>query len=501
MKEVSSVARIVTNRRQKILPLLDFTAKAARGKEVQLLSLLQTKDSLTNIQATKELYGGNSGAHQTALRKLKSRLQHKLLNHLFFLDHTDTRHPVYRQYEQECLDLVYQAGVLLREGEYTMSEKLYSKSLRLTVEGEFTTHQVTALHGLRQIYAEQRQTVKFKAVCAQLRKAEQLLQIEYDAGHLFWEAKMLMAEQVRVRQTLLQKLPDLIAKMEGYYRQNSTFRIYDYLYKLRLMQQELVGDYEGVIRTTASSEKLYQQGKLNAKRFDRRYNMYYSVYAYFQARRVHQGLKLAQEYLNAFHRSSGNWFVFLELYLMLAMHAGDYRHANELLSMAFQNPFYAQLRDSAHQRWELYRAYHHFIDPENSPLRGLHFTQFMQTLPDYSRDKQGLNVAILILQFLHYLRLRDVEALLPRLEGLRKYASNHLRNPAAQRTRLFFRLLQLTVKENFDVRASTRKGQVLLTRLEQTPMPGEAFAGVEIIPYENLWQQTLQILQLPSEGR
>ncbi|WP_157547469.1 hypothetical protein [Hymenobacter sp. DG25A] len=312
---------------------------------------------------------------------------------------------------------------------------------------------------------------------------------------------MLLADRVRVRQNLLNKLPEFIQQTEEYYKQAHTFRIYDYLYKLRLMQQELIGDYEGIIQTTASSEKLYQRGKLNAKRFDRRYNMYYSVYAHLQARHVRQGLKLAPEYLKAFHRSSGNWFVLLELYLTLAMHAGDYAQANELLNMVFQNPFYSQLRDSAHQRWELYRAYHHFIDPENSPLRGLHFTQFMQTLPEHSRDKQGLNVAILILQFLHYLRLRDVEALLPRLEGLRKYASKHLRNPAAQRTKLFFRLLQLTVKENFDIKACERKGQPLFARLEQTPMPGEAFAGIEIIPYENLWQQTLQILQMPSEGR
>jgi hypothetical protein len=35
----------------------------------------------------------------------------------------------------------------------------------------------------------------------------------------------------------------------------------------------------------------------------------------------------------------------------------------------------------------------------------------------------------------------------------------------------------------------------LLQQLRDTPPPGEAFAEVEIIPYENLWQIVLGLLR------
>ncbi|MCR5888761.1 hypothetical protein LRS06_13480 [Hymenobacter sp. J193] len=477
------------------MPLLDFTQKPSQSKELQLLHLLQTRDNVTMLQAVRELYGSGSAVNQTALRKLKSRVQHKLFSNLFFLDYTDARHPVYRRYEQECLDLLYQAGVLLREGEYVVSEKLYRRCQRLAAEGEFNQHEVTSLLGLRQIYAEQRQAGKYRHAVKQLVAAERLLQLEQKASEIFWEAKMMLSDKVRIRQQLLAKLPEFVRQMEALYDQAPVFRVYDHLYKLRLMQQELSGDYEGIIQTTSESEKLWEAGKLNAKRFDRRYNMFYSVFAHLQARRLQAGLELAAQYLSAFHRSSGNWFVFMEHYLLLAMHASEYGKATELLKMAFDNPFFSKLRTAAQQRWELYRAYLYFVAPENLPVRNLHFAQLMHVLPEYSRDKQGLNVAILILQFLYYLKQRNLEEVLSRLEGLRKYAGTHLREAAALRGRLFFRLLQLTVTENFDEALCRRKGQPLLAKLAQTPMPGEAFAGIEIIPYENLWQLTLHLMQ------
>ena len=219
-----------------------------------------------------------------------------------------------------------------------------------------------------------------------------------------------------------------------------------------------------------------------------------SVYAHLRKRQISKGLKLAEQYLKDFHYSSGNWFYFMEHYFLLAMYAGKYSQARELLMASRKNPYYRKQRAAAQQRWDLFEAYLHFVFPEASPTRAMHFARFIQSVPDYGRDKQGYNVAILILQFLYYLRAHDIEALLARLEGLRKYQQRHLRDAATLRSQLFFRLLLLTVKEDFNAKVSEKKGQALLTRLREAPQPGEAFAEIEIIPYEDLWTITLEIL-------
>ncbi|MBT9391855.1 hypothetical protein KLP40_01660 [Hymenobacter sp. NST-14] len=224
------------------------------------------------------------------------------------------------------------------------------------------------------------------------------------------------------------------------------------------------------------------------------------MYAHLQCRQAKTGLALAEEYFKDFHYSSGNWFYFLETYLLLALHARQYGQGVELLQQARKNPYYRKQRAAAQQRWELYEAYVQFVRPEPSPLKMRHFAQFVQTVPDYSRDKQGYNVAILILQFLYFLQRRDIEGLLARLEGLRKYEQRHLRDPATLRSQLFFRLLLMTVKENFASDACEKKGQPLLERLRAAPLPGQAYGEIEIIPYEDLWDLTLGILrQLAAE--
>lgn len=496
MNELVNLAKVVTNRRLTTVPLIEFANKGeGRSREEELLGILLADANVSNLQVAKRMYNSGSTKSQAAVRKLKQRLQHKLLNHLFFLDHTDPLHPPFRRYEQQCLEMLYQATVLLREGERVLLPQMLRKIVRLATEGEFTPQAISAWEMLRAISIETNEYPQYKKSLKQLEKLQQTLRIEQQAQHLFQEAKMNLARSVSSRHRLLTELPAIIAELEALYRQLPTYNVYDPLLKLQLILQELVGNFEAIIRITREAEDLFGRGKLNPRRFDGRFTKFYSVYAHLRARRLQEGLALAEGYLSAFHRSSNNWFVFLENYYLLAMHAGDYPLAGNLLRRMQHNPFVTKISQPARQRWDLFRAYLYFLRPEEAGLRPLHFAQLVQRIPDHSRDKQGYNVAILILQFLHYLREGNVEALLARLESLRKYENAHLRDAATLRSRLMFRLLQLTVKENFDPKACEKKGQALVNRLLETPPPGEAFAEIEIIPYESLWQQTLLLLE------
>ncbi|RYE14892.1 MAG: hypothetical protein EOP45_19060, partial [Sphingobacteriaceae bacterium] len=117
MKEIANLARIVTLRRLKSEPLLDLNVRQP-GKEVQLATLLAADVNVTALGVARQLYGKKSAANQTAFLRLRVRVQDKLLNHLFFLDHSDTRLFVARRYELECLDLLHKVTILYLEGEY-----------------------------------------------------------------------------------------------------------------------------------------------------------------------------------------------------------------------------------------------------------------------------------------------------------------------------------------------------------------------------------------------
>ncbi|TGE13799.1 hypothetical protein [Hymenobacter elongatus] len=495
MEKLSNLARIVTDRRVKEPPLLDFSAKKATHKDLKLIRLLENEPDITQLQLTKGLYGKASVASNTSFRKLKSRVQQKLLNHLYFLEQSDPRHLVSRRYELRCIELYHQVAILYGEGEYSLAEQLLRKCLRQALEGEFTEYAVLAARLLGKLYVDLRQPARYRTISKKLTELQQLLDLEDEASRIYWSSKMAQAHTVRARRALLSELPSYLAQLQKLHKQAQSYTTFNYLYLTQLTLLEFTGSYEEIIKITTATEKLWAKGKINRRRFDSRFNNYMTVYAHLHSKQAEKGLILSEEYLKDFHPSSGNWFFFMENYVLLALHAEQHGQAQLLLEIAHKNPYFRKQRTAARQRWDLYKAYIYFLQPENSPLTLRHFNQFVQTVPDYSRDKQGYNVAILILQYLNFLRRQDVENLLARLESLRKYEQRHLRESATLRSQLFFRLLVLIVKENFEPESCEKKGQPLLSSLHAAPQPGEAYAEIEIIPYEALWGLTLDILR------
>lgn len=496
MNEIANLARIVTSRSLASLPVLDLRSRQT-NKENQFVTALTESPDATQLQVVKALYGKATAANVRALQKLQSRVRSKLLNQLYFLDHSDPRHLVSRRYELECLDLLHKVSILYAEREYKMSERLLLRCLRLAETGEFAQYAVQCIRMLRNLYAEQRQAIPYKKVAKQLLRVQQLLAWEDEAEQLYADTQLALGGTVATRRAVLAVLPDRVALLETLHRKARSFTTYNIVYRIRLAYEELQGNYLEIIRVTAAASRRLRDGKLNARRFDIRFNHFMSIFAYLRSRQPVQGLRLADEYTRDFHPSSSNWFYFQEHHVLLALHAEQYERAQELMAIILKNPSYQIQREAALQRWDLYKAYLDFVLPPQrvTTARQRQMAQWVLQLPEYSRDKRGHNVAILVLQLLHFLRERNLESVLMRLERLRKYQQRHLYEATTLRSRLFLRLLQVIVEKNFDAPGAAERGKVLLQQLRDTPPPGEAFAEVEIIPYEHLWQLVLNLLR------
>ncbi|MDO3413597.1 hypothetical protein Q3A66_00850 [Hymenobacter sp. BT770] len=387
-------------------------------------------------------------------------------------------------------------SILYAEREYKLSERLLQRCLKEAEKGEFTQYMVQSARMLRNLYAEQQQRIAFKQLSKVLLRAQQLLAWEDEAEQLYSETQMALNGTVAARRAVLALMPDRMAQLEALYRRARSFTTYNVWYRLRVAYEELQGNYQEIIRVTAAASRRLRDGKLNARRFDIRFNHFMSIYAYLRSRQPTQGLRLAEDYARDFHPSSSNWFYFQEQHVLLALHAQQYERAQLLLNVIIKNPAYLIQREAALQRWDLYKAYIEFVlPPPRTTARQRQMAQWALQLPEYSRDKRGHNVAILVLQLLHFLRERNLEAVLLRLERLRKYQQRHLYEPTTLRSRLFLRLLQLIVEKNFNAPQAAERGTAMLQQLRETPPPGNAFAEVEIIPYEHLWELVLGLLR------
>lgn len=495
MNNLVQLARIVTSRGLTRLPLLRLEG-GGDTKEKQLMQTLVETPDATQSTLVQRIYGSNTPATVEAYYQLRSRLQVKLLNHLYFLDFSDARHLVGRRCELSILSSVHQATVLIEEGEFALAEHMLTRGLRQARQDDFTHYGLLAARHLRNLYVLQRKGAKYRRMVQELAWWRQRHQAESEAEDLYAEFRMAAGGAVAAQRRLLPQLPEYIERLEALHQQaGSSFGTFFFVYRARLYTQQMHGNFEEIIRLTTEAACLAASGGLNARRFDQRYNHFMMAHGYLGARRAGEGLALARQHLLDFHPSSNGWFSYQENHLLLALHSGAFDRARQVYEEVTLNEAYDGQRASDRQRWELYRAYLDVLVLPPARLLRQPAAQWALALPDFNRDKLGYHVAALIIQLLYFLHRRNLDEVALRLERLRKYRQLHLQEAETLRSRLFLKLLALLHEEDFNPRTCAERGAPLVEKLTQAPVPGEAFAEMEVVPYECLWQLTLDALR------
>lgn len=488
MDDLRKLVKIVTNRGQKNFPLLEFKNKTA-NKEIELFYKIKNGLCETEKQAAA-LFGAKP--NDPRVKMIKARLRRKLLNHLFFLDFADGSLKISHRYEQESLNALYQARALMNEGETDISTKLLRTALKLATEAEFTQISIDCYELLLESYSLT-SSKYFHITKNSLVKYRKLALIEQEAADLYYVSRLELSKSVSARKKYLVPLKNVVQKLDELWQKTHSANIFEFYYKLNTIQHQLHGNFTEILNITASSEKLLQKGKINKMRFDDRFNKFMNVYAYLRAKEYVKGLAAAATYVQVFNRSTNNWFAFMENYFLLAMHAGEYYQAAKLFAEVKRNTFYKKISSIAQERWQLYGTYLYFVNPSDEFIKRSSYQKLIDLVPEYSKDKQGFNVAILILQFVYNVREQDTDALVYRIDCLKKYAGRHLTHQLSKRNLIFFKLLTLLVKEDLSYSQAKKKGEPLVQRLASTPVPGDAYAEIEIIPYERLWTLILEM--------
>lgn len=492
MQQLSRLIRLISEHSKQPLPL---TGKwiLTKGKETTLFEKIKTGEFTTDEVAAKELY--NSTPKEAKYQMLKSRLEQKLLNHLFFIDFDKPGFKVSHKYEMECLDLLHQAKVLVKLHEFAIAVKLLNKVVKKAKEFEFTDIVVSGLDLLLFIQMTTVNEKSFAETETSFEKYSQLLIAENKAKMMATKAYIVLRKSVRSRKDYLPTLDTVLDQLRELWEETKSFNVFEEYYMLCMYKYELLGDFEKIIELTEESAILLRQLSINEKRFDIRFHKYMHIYALLQIKHYKKGLALAKECSKAFHPSNNNWFAFMENYFLLALHAKEYSQATKLINETITNPYFIKITERAKERWLLCQTYLYFAYPLVKAKAPANFQELVMKLPFHSQDKVGFNVAILILQFLYGLQCKYTEDLNCLAENLKKYVNYHLKDSLNVRSVLFIQLLILSIREGFDREQCVRKGQALYERLQHTSAPGTAYAEDEIIPYEQLWELILK--QMP----
>lgn len=156
--------------------------------------------------------------------------------------------------------------------------------------------------------------------------------------------------------------------------------------------------------------------------------------------------------------------------------------------------------------WKIWEAYVNFlvvagrIEPKEdwAKLPKFKFARFFNNVPSYSRNKNGMNIPILILQALYFIVEGKYGKVVDRTEALERYCSRYLKDDENLRHNCFFKLLVITVQANFHKGATERKATTVYNRMINAK---ERSIDIEIVPYEVLWDIVLEHLTVERRAR
>lgn len=495
MNEIKKLVRIVTKRIKKNISLIEvINHEEHPNKEQQLFNSIQNGLYQTDDEASRGMYGNDSTDQR--YRMLKSRLRYKLYNLLFFAEYNDSRGNIGFPYEQECLSYIYRAKVLHKEGEYELAEKHVNKALAISREAEFTDITLSGLWMLRSIYAELCRPNHLRKTIGRIKKYEEIHKLEQEAYNIYYPKILQLRKSVHSRKVHMPSIKKEVDILKKLWEESKSYNVFERYYRLRLWSTQLMGEYDETLLLTQESEQLVDQKLINPLRFDVRLNVYMRTYCYLRLKDYANGLKYAQEGLEFISRTSRNWFSHMENYFLMALHSRNYDLAEDIEHQVMRNPNMDKISPQAKERWELYKAYLYFMMPGRDVEEVVNFGNLYEKLPFYTQDKQGFMVAILILEFMDLLKKDRLDLALVKIPNTERYIYRYLNdNPESQREKLFLKLISIIVQSSFNPKVAAVKGEKYLKRLAATPEPGDAFAEIEIVPYEQLWQVLLEIIE------
>jgi hypothetical protein len=489
MDEIKDLIKIVTDNTKKNIPLLDLKNQHQNGnKEMNLFLGIKNGQFSSDEEASSGIYGSDEVDFK--FRMLKSRLNRKLLNHLFFMDFSANKFTKATNLYQEALDYFHFSRMLLNIGETRLGTKLLYKTIDLAKESEYTAVLNDCLRELREVYAKTYRPKLFQNIKDQIKQYEEQERHEEKADLIFQENRLYINSTVNNRKKSFEPYQKAISELEKLYKRTNSYNVFEKYFKLKICYFELTGEFEKVLKFAGQIEKEFEQGKINQKRFDHLFVNISKGNALIKLKKYDEGCSFLEKMLNEIDSSSKDWYLFAEKFMMLNIQNEEYEKASDIFFRVAGNKSFDDLEEKEQLRWNIIRGYLYYLTNNKKLVKKFDFQQLISDTPEFLKENAGYHVSIIILQILHNLN-GDLEELHKKLDAMDDYVNRFLNNSFSKRTKTFCKLLHKIAIHNRDYETIVMKSRYLQEKLHESEVAGESFVDFEVVPYEYLWGKVL----------
>ena len=500
-----------------LIDLVDLVKKS-KFKSIGLMGLLLEKDSQMerlfegiakgDIRTDEALISAfpEFGGSLTRMATLKSKLKDRLLDSVLLLDLGETVSTDRQKAYHECHRKYAAAMILLAKGLRSIGIETLETLQRKNLRFEFTEMSIEVLRTLSQNYAFiEGEKKKYDEVEALLTQQEEVYKKERNIEHLY---KDLTADFVRKKgdkRRLRDKAAEYLQQIKPLLDQCSSYWVQLLGRLMEIMLYDTLGDQAEVARLSEAGILFFEQKPYSSTSAFQAFHNYLFA-ALLSLRQYERCQALIDQYGERFEAGAFNWFKRQELQFLKATYTSDYENARNIFAQTILHSKFTEQSPPIWEIWKIFEAYIAFLVkvgamPPDTNSSMFKVGKFVNEIQVYSHDKRGMNIHIILLQFLFELINGNYEKCTGRLDALAKYRQRYLTDPACFRSHSFILMLEQIPKSSYQKGLVEDRTIALLEALQaQSPELSNRNYEIEIIPYETIWALVLHSLPVEQKN-
>jgi len=453
-------------------------------------------------EAAMALY--QSSADNINYKKLKYRLRKRLINSSLFIDVNKPNFNEKQKASYTGLKNLAIIETLLNRGARKTAIDI---AIRIYHDAEKHDHTDICLHTCKKLMRHYgtvgRDAKNFEKFAERARYYTELQRVEIEAEEYYERISFYYDKYGPNSELVREKIIEYTELVNQFPSHLDSSNLKVFSYYLNLLKHEIFEDLPQLsqLHDTAISyfeSKRYPNERLIFLILVRQ------IATCIQLHQYEKGEQAAMKCFDLIKIRNHNWYAILESLSYLYLISGNYQKAYDLCCQALnEQQVFSKLHSSTQQKWFIKEAFIHFlvkagkIDPSQSiyTARRFRIAKFLNEVPEFSSDKRWRNIPILIIQLLLLLQNKDYGTVMDKVEALNAYCYRYLRKDHTFRSNCFVKMLILLPKADFHKGRVVHRAKPLLKKLKEAPIQGKDISdGIEIIPYEKLWEFTIELL-------
>jgi len=498
MQELRELTDIVTKKKMKSVSVLGGSPTLSNARMMKLYDLVAEDKVQTDEQAMAALFPGQDNPPHYF--RLKNALRDCLHRMLFLIDldlpHYHLRQKAYFECYRQWATMKLLVGKNARASQVSLATDL----LRMTRKYEFTDLTVDIARSLRLYYGSiEGNLKKYEQYKALTHEYDEVFQQENLAEELYTDLVLRFVNNKSVKQDVHQQAKAAFDKIEPALAKYDTYRLHLSGRLIEVLVHTSVNDYRQTVAVCDRAIRFFEAKEYTAN-IPLQIFLQQEMVCFVQLRDYPSGKAVAQRGLLLLEEGTFNWFKYQELLLMLSFHTQEYQAAYEIFRRAVQHRRFDALPESVSEIWKIQKAYLFYLseigvihpDPDDDGFINFKVSKFLNNTPLYSKDKRGMNIALLVFQIVWLISARRYNETIDRMEAIEKYSTRYLKKDDTFRSNCFIKMLLAVPAAGFHRIAAGRAAEKFALALSTMPLDfANQSHDVEIIPYEHLWQMVI----------